>query len=378
MNIITGIVPSAKKVVIYGPEGIGKSTLAAQFPNPLFSDTEGSTKELNISRFEAPTSWAMLLEQAKYVRDYRPCKTYVIDTADWAEQLCNKDVCATAGLKGIEDFGWGKGYVYSKENFGKLLNILDEVIAVGINVVFTAHSFLRKVEQPDEMGSYDRYELKMSKHISPLLKEWCDILLFANYKTYVVITDEKSNKGKAQGNKRVMYTTHTASWDAKNRYGLPDMMDFDYKQIAYIFNETPQTVSSAPKQEEVVQAPPQTAKEFAAEQVANLKQQGFSVDEIIDNEPEQQALAQDTFVKEVPVPPLPSDSDDPVIQKLFQLMNEKGMTIEILQATVADAGYYPRETPIENYDKAFVEGCLIGAWDSVCKQAQQYMQVPFN
>ena len=367
MNIITGIVPSAKKVVIYGPEGIGKSTLAAQFPNPLFSDTEGSTKELNISRFEAPTSWAMLLEQAKYVRDYRPCKTYVIDTADWAEQLCNKDVCATAGLKGIEDFGWGKGYVYSKENFGKLLNILDEVITVGINVVFTAHSFLRKVEQPDEMGSYDRYELKMSKHISPLLKEWCDILLFANYKTYVVITDEKSNKGKAQGNKRVMYTTHTASWDAKNRYGLPDIMDFDYKQIAYIFNETPQTVSSAPKQEEV-QAPPQTAKEFAEQQVEQLQQKGFSVDQIIDDEPEpeQQHI------------PLPEKTGDPILGKLYDLMSAKGMSTEILQATVADAGYYPRETPIENYDKAFVEGCLIGAWDSVCKQAQQYMQVPFN
>jgi len=357
MNITTGIIPCAKKIVIYGPEGIGKSTFASLFPSPLFTDTEGSTKELNISRFDTPTSWAMLIEQAKYVRDNRPCKTYVIDTADWAEKLDNENICARAGKSGIEDFGYGKGYVYAKEEFGKYLNLLDEIIAVGINVVFNAHSFLRKVEQPDEMGAYDRYELKMSKHISPLLKEWCDMLLFVNYKTEIY--HDENGKAKAKGNKRVMYTTHNACWDAKNRYGFPEMMDFDYKLISHIFNEgqNPQPAQQIETAKAEPTIPSQSintatvqstvsAKEFAAEQVANLKQQGFSVDEIIDDEPEQQALAQDNFVKEAPVPPLPSDSDNPVVQKLYQLMNEKGMSY-IEAHTIAQEKY--------NYQKAVMD-----------------------
>ena len=50
MKIITGKIASPKKVLIYGPEGIGKSTFAAQFPEPVFIDTEGSTKDMDVAR----------------------------------------------------------------------------------------------------------------------------------------------------------------------------------------------------------------------------------------------------------------------------------------------------------------------------------------
>ena len=66
MNITSGIIKSAQKVVIYGPEGIGKSTFASQFPDPLFIDTEGSTKKLNVRRYDKPTSWEMLMQQISY------------------------------------------------------------------------------------------------------------------------------------------------------------------------------------------------------------------------------------------------------------------------------------------------------------------------
>lgn len=68
MNITKGKVASAKKVVIYGSEGIGKSTFAAHFPEPLFIDTEGSTKELDVARTDKPTSWEMLKEQVEYIK----------------------------------------------------------------------------------------------------------------------------------------------------------------------------------------------------------------------------------------------------------------------------------------------------------------------
>ena len=59
MNITSGVIASAQKVVVYGPEGIGKSTFASQFPRPLFIDTEGSTKKLNVQRFDKPSSCGM-------------------------------------------------------------------------------------------------------------------------------------------------------------------------------------------------------------------------------------------------------------------------------------------------------------------------------
>ena len=131
-TITTGIKNTPVKTVLYGPEGIGKSSFAAKFPQPVFIDTEGGTKRLNVARLPAPTSWAMLLDEVEEVRKGNvPCKTLVIDTADWAERLCTEAVCAKAKVKGIEDFGYGKGYTYLKEEFSRLLDALEEVLGTG-------------------------------------------------------------------------------------------------------------------------------------------------------------------------------------------------------------------------------------------------------
>ena len=80
--VTTGIQTAPVKTVLYGPEGIGKSTFASHFPNPVFIDTEGGTKRLNVKRLPQPTSWAMLLDEVAEVRKGSvPCGTLVIDTA---------------------------------------------------------------------------------------------------------------------------------------------------------------------------------------------------------------------------------------------------------------------------------------------------------
>ena len=222
MKITSGKVMRAQKVVIYGSEGIGKSTLASCFPNPLFIDTEGGTAQLDVRRIEKPGSFDGLVSIVNEVAaDPDICKTLILDTADWAEQMCIVGVCAKYKKSGIEDFGYGKGYTYLAEEYSRLLNAFDAVIAAGIHVVITAHAKMRKFEQPDEMGAYDRWEMKLSKQVAPLLKEWCDLLLFCNYKTIVVAT--KNDTKKAQGGKRVIHTTHHPCWDAKNRHGLPEI-----------------------------------------------------------------------------------------------------------------------------------------------------------
>lgn len=372
MNIIRGKIQSAKKIVIYGPEGIGKSTFASRFPNPVFIDTEGSTKDMDVARMETPSSWRMLMEQVKYIKAHPDvCRTLVVDTADWAEMLCMEAVCAQAQKSGIEDFGYGKGYVYLAEEFGRLLNLLSEVVDAGIHVVVTAHAKMRKFEQPDEMGAYDRWELKLQKQTAPLLKEWADMVLFANYKTIVVNVDgqgAQKGKNKVQGGKRVMYTSHHPCWDAKNRYGLPDEVLFDYQEIAHIIG-----TDAAPKEPLASPLPVREAEE---------KQQPIQV-----QEPVQQELPLN-----MPEPDSPSVPDYMVLQysreenipkALLDLMIANHVTEWDVQNAVGEKGYFPSDMPIEEYPTEFVQGCLIAAWPKVygmIQDAQKTLdkEIPFK
>ncbi len=313
MQIITGVMPKATKAVLYGPEGIGKTSFAAKAPNPLFIDTEGSTTRLNVRRLPAPQSWAMVLEQVQWVI-YNPqvCSTLVVDTADWAQRLCTDAVCARLKISGIEDLGYGKGYAYVYEEFGRLLNLLDQVIDRGINVIVTAHAAMRKFEQPDEMGSYDRWELKLNNSqkcsIANMVKEWADMVLFANYETIVVKNENK--KGKAQGGQRVMYTAHHPCWDAKNRFDLPEKLPLDYEKVAHCFLQPAANAATAPTESPTVEM-------------------------------------------------------DGIPPALRQLMTQYNIQEQDIQRVVAMRGYYPESTPIRNYDPQFIEGVLVGAWQQV-------------
>ena len=239
IQITSGRIATAIKVVVYGPEGIGKSTFAAQFPDPVFIDTEGSTVHMDVKRLPRPDLWVELLNEVEYVRQNPGCcKTLVLDTADWAETLCSEYVCARDQKTGIEDYGYGKGYRFLFEEFGRLLNALEQVREKGVNIVICCHAAMRKFEQPDELGAYDRWSLKLTDtpraSIAGAVKEWADMVIFANYKTIVVNVDGKGaakGKNKVQGGKRIMYTAHHSCWDAKNRFGLPEEAEFSYEVI---------------------------------------------------------------------------------------------------------------------------------------------------
>lgn len=340
MKIESGIKHTAKKIVVYGVEGIGKSTLVSQFPNPLFIDTEGSTNYMDVKRLPKPSSWQYLKEEIQFVKTNKPCKTLIIDTFDWAEMLEVEDLCSKNNLKGIEDFSYGKGYIYSAEEIGRFLNMLSELVNEGINVVLTAHATIRKFEQPDEMGAYDKYELKLGaktgSRTAALVKEWADMILFLNYKTYAIQVDKDGKKHKAQGGQRVMYATHHPCWDAKNRFGLPDEMPLAYSSISHVLNDD-KAIAFA---------------ETLPFDGADLQPQDM----------------QTVTINDVPVTePQPLDPIKPfgVPDALWDLMQHDSITTEQIRKAVGKKGYYPESTPIENYDPDFIDGCLIGAWTQI-------------
>lgn len=347
LNISSGVIQKPQKVVIYGPEGIGKTTFAAQFPAPVFIDTEGSTYHMNVKRTQKPQSWQELMEQVQQIsKSPGICKTLVLDTADWAEMICTECVCSKYQKKGIEDFGYGKGYVFLQEEFGRLLNALTEVINSGMNVVLAAHAKMRKFEQPDEMGAYDRWEMKLSKQVAPMVKEWADMVLFANYKTYAVAVDDKGKKHKAQGGKRVMYTSHHPCWDAKNRHSLPDELPLDYAAIAHcIPGSTGAPASAAP----TVQQPakPQEPKSEPARKETTTEKRQTRPEPAPKQEPAQAGTSG--------VPP-----------KLQALMDSGGIQEEEVRAVWSSRGYFPKDTPWDILEReGFVDGWILPFWGQI-------------
>mgnify|MGYP003287935903 CR=1 FL=1 len=405
MEITRGVIPTAKKVVIYGPEGIGKSTLASRFPEPVYIDTEGSTSHMDVARFPAPTSWSMLLQEVQYVKDNpASCRTLVLDTADWAEQLCVQHICATRQVKGIEDFGYGKGYTYVKEAFGQLLNLLTDVRDKGINVVVTAHAQMRKFEQPDELGAYDRWELKLSKQCAPILKEWADMVLFCNYKTMVVNVDgqgAKKGKNKAQGGRRVMYTSHHPCWDAKNRFGLPEEAEMDYSVIRPVIEGGGASAPAPVPQPAPAPTPaPDPAPTYqmrenqqidmvdyghiqAGEKVETTKAPASMTAPPADEDPGQKAKSA-SEKKERKAEDLVSmflSDPDKLPKNLKDLMNNDTIGEWEIQQAVYAKGYYPADTLIQDMDPEFVNGWIIGFWPKVKELIQQIRDnqaVPFN
>lgn len=351
MNITKGIISKPVKVCVYGVEGIGKTTFASQFPEPLFFDLDKGSAQLDVSRVTDITSWPLLLSSIKEIYDNPTiCKTLVIDTADAAERMCIDYICGKFNKKGIEDFGYGAGYTYLVEEFARFLVQLDACIGQGVNVVVLAHAVLKTVTLPEEMGTYDHWELKLSSKttnkVAPLVKEWADLLLFANYKTILI---EDGTRKKAAGGKRIMYTTHTTFADAKNRFSLAEELPFDYNEIARLIPNGA-APSVKPMQEKKQDAKQKTVKK---------------------SEPEPTVQIQDTAA--------PATSTvNATLQKVYDLMKQENITEEQIRKAVAMKGYFPEDMPMKDYPADFIDGVLIGAWEQIKTFILNNISVPFN
>ncbi len=227
-TITRGKVLAPPRVLLYGAEGIGKSTFAAGAPLPIFLPGEEGTNHLDVARFPRPETWQDVLESVRVLdQDAHDYKTFVVDTLDSLEPLVWAEVCRKGGKTAIEDFGFGKGYIAAVDEWRYFLAAVERLRARGMGVVLLAHSVVKTFKNP-EGEDYDRYQLKLHEKSAGVLKEWSEAVLFAQLETYA----PKEDRGKAKGistGARIVRTQRTAAFDAKNRYDLPESMPLDWQ-----------------------------------------------------------------------------------------------------------------------------------------------------
>jgi hypothetical protein len=238
------------RIMLYGTEGIGKSTFASQAPNPIFIPTEDGLSEIDCASFSLAKKYtdvesylsALAMEQHEY-------QTAIIDTADWLEQLIWDDLCGLSHVSTIEkvDGGYGKGYVAALGYWRQIVDALDMLRNErGMAIILLAHARIEKFEDP-ESAAYDRYSPRLHKHATALLTEYCDAVLFATRKFRTESEDAGFGRERTiavgvgkDGGERMIRTVGGPSCVAKNRYNLPYELPLSWDAfIAALSNNQP-------------------------------------------------------------------------------------------------------------------------------------------
>jgi hypothetical protein len=239
------------RVLVYGTEGIGKSTFAAGAPKPVFIATEDGLDEIECDRFPLATSYeevlGTLIELRTQEHDY---ESVVIDSLDWLERLIWDRVCQESGVKSIEkaDGGFAKGYVHALTYWREIIDHLNLLRSQNsMVVVLIAHAKVEKFEDP-ESSPYDRYSPRLHKHAAALVCEWCDAVFFATRKFRTQTEDAGFNRKRTiahaigkDGGERVLRTVGGPSCVAKNRFGITGELPLAwYSFVAALLSSQPQ------------------------------------------------------------------------------------------------------------------------------------------
>jgi hypothetical protein len=222
------------RIGIYGPGGIGKTTLASLAPGARFLDLERGTDDLAVQRIDPPGgdrwTWPILRAAIQTHSLWETSRTLVLDNGTTAEELCVEHVIGTVPTSesaardatSIESYGYGKGLVYVYEEYLKLLQDLDAHVRAGRNVVMLLHDCIARVPNP-ESEDFIRYEPRLQSppagkaSIRHRVREWCDHLLYVGYD--VAVKKGKGNvAGKATGSgTRTIYCQEMPWYMAKSR-----------------------------------------------------------------------------------------------------------------------------------------------------------------
>jgi DNA replication protein DnaC len=223
------------RIVLYGTHGVGKSSFAAQAPDPVFIRTEDGLDALNVTAFPLAQKYQDVIEALEVLAsEDHNFKTVVIDSADWLEKLIHAKVAEAQKVKSIDDIGYGKGYTFAVEYWHQILTALDYLRnEKKMQVILLAHTQIKRFDDPLS-DSYDRYMLDIHKGGASVISEWCDLLLFANYAVNTIKSDVGFNQKKTRAvgtGDRVLYTQERPGWVAKSRWVLSESMGLDYDEL---------------------------------------------------------------------------------------------------------------------------------------------------
>lgn len=234
LGVSKGIKKTPHKMLIFGGGGIGKTSTAADAPNPVFLDLERGSLHLDVARADPePKSFQDIINFIGALTvDKHEHKTLVIDSLDRVEELLWGHVAQAAGKASIEDFGYAKGYVLALAEWQRLIRALTLLQdKTGMNVILIGHSEIKTFNDPQTLAPYDRYQLKLHHKAGAYIREYVDSMLFCTFEVFS--TGKKEGvKSKAHGDVRVMYTERRPGYDAKNRLGLPERLPLSWE--AYV------------------------------------------------------------------------------------------------------------------------------------------------
>ena len=229
-NLRVGVRKVPPRICIYGGHGIGKSTLASQFPAPIFISTEDGLDSLDVTSFPKARSLGEVVESIKtLLTEEHEFRTVVIDSVDWlVEPLILDSINSQYDEK---QQAYGKGQQYMAEEFREILQGLDALrLRRNMNVVLIAHAAVVKFEDP-RTDPYDRYTPKLPKLCNALLMEWADVLAFAAYKVIIKKSDGGFNREVKRGTTngdRLLHFVENPAFAAKNRYNCPEDAEMTY------------------------------------------------------------------------------------------------------------------------------------------------------
>lgn len=230
MGIVSGKRPGPRKLLLYAPHGVGKSSFAANAPNPLFLDIEQGTHDLDVARWdESITSFA----QFKYILDWvhstdHGFSTLVIDTIDWLEKLIFAEIANAASVQAVADIDFGKGFPRAIPRWEAVLNKLDAIKRDRrMGIILLGHARVEKVSNP-EGTQFDRYAPDLwtnarNEGVGNMVQEWCDEVFFARKKRFIRTEGKGFNEhGVAVGTEEREILTSDSAWaSAKNRLSMP-------------------------------------------------------------------------------------------------------------------------------------------------------------
>ena len=223
----------APRIMLFGPHGLGKSTFGAQSPNPIFILTEDGLGTLQVPHFPLAKTESDVIEAiGALYNEASEFQTVVIDSVDWLDSILWSAINEQYDAK---DLAYGKGAVIAAERWR---NILDGLNALrndrGMAVILLAHAQIKRFDSP-ETEPYERYLPKLQDRSSALVQEWCDCVLFTNFRTFVTKSDAGFNKEVSRGvttGERLIYTVEKPAFVAKNRYGLPESLPLSWDAFA--------------------------------------------------------------------------------------------------------------------------------------------------